>query len=239
MASNRQKQDMCTIEECLMPTRCKGLCAKHYQASILPTYRAKLATMVCSYDGCGESVEANKLCVTHYHRQWRHKQSLHPDERLVAYPKETLAESALRFWQRVQLTADDTRCWLLSGQNLQRYGSHSFDGEAWYAHHFAWFITHGYRSAMCLRHSCDTPRCVNPNHLSEGTHADNMHDKVLRGRQPHGEQVEQSKLTENDVRYIRQLLQNGVNLKTIAQRFPVSSVAIGDIKRGKTWRHVS
>lgn len=35
---------------------------------------------------------------------------------------------------------------------------------------------------MHILHSCDNPRCCNPEHLRIGTHQDNMNDKVSRGR---------------------------------------------------------
>lgn len=34
---------------------------------------------------------------------------------------------------------------------------------------------------VCL-HSCDTPRCCNPEHLSAGTQADNIRESIERGR---------------------------------------------------------
>lgn len=35
---------------------------------------------------------------------------------------------------------------------------------------------------MLIRHTCDTPLCINPDHLIPGTHRDNMQDRLERGR---------------------------------------------------------
>lgn len=35
---------------------------------------------------------------------------------------------------------------------------------------------------MCACHHCDTPPCINPDHLFEGTRADNVRDAQLKGR---------------------------------------------------------
>lgn len=35
---------------------------------------------------------------------------------------------------------------------------------------------------MLVLHSCDTPACVNPDHLRVGTPLDNMQDKMKRNR---------------------------------------------------------
>lgn len=37
-------------------------------------------------------------------------------------------------------------------------------------------------NGMMVLHSCDNPRCINPDHLRVGDHADNMADKVARQR---------------------------------------------------------
>ena len=56
-----------------------------------------------------------------------------------------------------------------------------------------------------VRHSCDNPKCINPDHLSVGTHLDNMADKVKRNRQhrPTGMSNGRCKLTDLQVAELR------------------------------------
>ena len=48
-------------------------------------------------------------------------------------------------------------------------------------HRLVWMQDNGHTDLMVL-HSCDTPNCINIDHLRAGTHQENMDDKMERGR---------------------------------------------------------
>lgn len=55
---------------------------------------------------------------------------------------------------------------------------------------------------------------------------------------PFGEKSHKAKLTNHDARLIKELLNAGLMLKTIAEKFEVAAQTISDIKHGRTWTHV-
>ena len=111
----------------------------------------------------------------------------------------------------------------------------------WLEHRLAYTKAKGpIPSKMFVCHSCDTPRCVNPNHLFLGTHQDNMTDKVLKNRQykPKGIKNTNAKLTDADVLEIKKLKGTRTQ-QSIADDYGVNQSIISDILRNKTWQHLN
>ena len=108
------------------------------------------------------------------------------------------------------------------------------------AHRFSYTVFKGaIPDGMVVRHSCDNPLCVNPEHLSVGTVADNKNDAVVRKRHAHGSKQGRAILSEEDVPKVRQMLAAGISQSEVARRFGVSHSVIFRIEHQKTWKHVS
>lgn len=142
-------------------------------------------------------------------------------------------------------TVTDSDCWEYNGSirnPKEGYGRVSQHGKALVVSrvvHEAWIgpIPKG----LLVRHKCDNPPCVNPEHLEVGTVRDNARDMIERGRgnPPKGEQNRQAKLTEDDVRHIRQLRDNGRTLQSLADEFHVSLSLVDGIVKRRRWKHVT
>jgi hypothetical protein len=78
-------------------------------------------------------------------------------------------------------------CWLWTSQRTpEGYGQFHFGRRGtppWYAHRLAWELSNGpIPDGLSVLHHCDTPSCVNPQHLFLGTQTDNMQDASRKGR---------------------------------------------------------
>ena len=90
---------------------------------------------------------------------------------------------------------------------------------------------------MVVRHKCDNPACFEPTHLEVGTQADNIRDKVERGRHPSGSDDSRSLFTPEQIRYIRSRLaenKRGTQVK-LARMFECSKGTINDIHKGRRY----
>ena len=128
-------------------------------------------------------------------------------------------------------------CWIWRGavnRGAGGYGWFRLDGEAQLAHRASWILHNGpIPDGMHVLHKCDVRLCVNPAHLFLGTNADNVADKVGKGRVSRGE-GHMGRFTEEQIRAMR--ASTGTT-REIASRFETSSSYVSAVKRGKYWRH--
>lgn len=112
-------------------------------------------------------------------------------------------------------------------------------------HRLAWILSHPDESPPAVvRHLCNNPPCLAPEHLAAGTQFDNMQDCIRAGRfTPPGLSAKgignaRAILTEDDVYEIRRLAGSGEAQNILAAEFGVSTSTINGIVQGRTWRHL-
>lgn len=103
---------------------------------------------------------------------------------------------------------------------------------------------HDSHHGMCVLHKCDTPGCVNPDHLFLGTNLDNVRDMDAKGRRVNGPNYGSdhgmSVLTEAQVLEIMKLLESRYpTQRKIAEMYGVSKATINHIKTGRLWAHLT
>jgi hypothetical protein len=122
-----------------------------------------------------------------------------------------LEEQFLKF-----VIKNDNGCWGWSGATISAgYGCFRNKGILYYAHRYSYeFYNNIILSAdVEVLHSCDNPACSNPDHLTAGSHLENMHDAISKNR------INGIPLSDSDVVCIRGLHENGMTQRAIADQF--------------------
>jgi len=88
---------------------------------------------------------------------------------------------------------------------------------------------------MLIRHLDGNAENNSLNNLKYGTHRENSNDMAIHGTKLYAENHPRSKLTNEDVFRIRDMLCCGGDVRDIACRMGVSYGVISGIRRGKSW----
>lgn len=159
----------------------------------------------------------------------------------MAQPRSEIGQSrSERFWAKVDRSGGPDACWPWTACRNERGYGYFWTGRVAKAHRVAYELSSGLPPPAHLDvcHRCDNPRCCNQTHFFLGTRADNTADMLAKGRGAdfRGENNGRAKLTAEQVREIRAT--SGL-LREAAARFGVTMAQVSDIRRGKSWAHVS
>lgn len=189
----------------------------------------------CAVDGCDRQHYAHGHCQMHRRRVLKTGSAGDAAPRVIPSVQERLASRSVRQGECLIYTAGYT---MPQGHvTIRAFGRNTrAHVAAWRVHTGEWPAT-----GQVVRHKCDVPRCIEPNHLELGSVADNNRDRVERGRSnpPSGERNAQSKLTAADVLEIRALLATGQSQSAVGRRFGVGQSCISSIARGERWAHIT
>lgn len=143
-----------------------------------------------------------------------------------------------RFFRKTERVGD---CLIWQGKSrVGPYGAVGYQSKQWLAHRLSYHFQTGEELTAqdVIRHTCDTPLCVEGTHLRKGTHADNVEDKVVKLRHRFGERHPMARFTEADVRAVRKAHDEGIMQKVIAEAMGMSKQQVSRIVRGDRWKKV-
>ena len=185
---------------------------------------------VCSDADCARPAWARGLCSMHYQRWWKRK---NPRDLMKANGTMPIEERLTFYGWDVT----ETGCWEWRGSRISAgYGQLEVKGKGLRAHRVAYETwVSPIPEGMVVRHKCDNPPCINPDHLELGTQKDNGQDMASRGRSTSGDKNVRAKLTWEKVREIRSLA-GAASQSELARRFEVNPSVISNIIRNRTWR---
>lgn len=189
---------------------------------------AKTKRTHCDVPECAGGAPIVKgLCVKH-----RRRLEKYGDVTVTSRPPQGLnAEERLR-WRGWDIT--ESGCWESRGfKDKDGYTFLSIDGKRKRSHRLAYEIWNGViPEGMMVLHACDNPPCVNPEHLSVGTHEDNMQERQDRDRS--GSILNQQKVRE--IRHLRAT--TNLTIQQIADRYNIGHPCAVAVIYRRSWKHV-
>lgn len=145
-----------------------------------------------------------------------------------------------RFWKKVEKKNND--CWNWKASTRAGYGAFKVNGRVESAHRISYLLHYGEEASNLVLHKCDNKKCVNPNHLYDGTYSDNIQDRIKRQNYKpsehaaSGESHPDSKLTEKQIRKIRKEYKSSDKTQQdLADKYPVCRRQISDIVNENVW----
>lgn len=178
--------------------------------------------MICSIEGCTRPHRARGWCNQHYQRWYKWGDPI--------IPAHTPGPDCGEAWH---YRGSYNGCWEWTGSVINKddiwgqYGRVFYEGKGQLVHRLAYEAVNGpIPENLEVCHHCDNTLCWRPDHLFLGTRKENVQDAVKKGRIAH-------KLSEEEVKAIKQAVTSGETQSTVARRFNVSQSHVRDILNGR------
>ena len=230
---------LCSVSDCGKPHLAGGLCNAHYlrrrkygSATAGGEMRHMMAD-ACSIVGCGSSRSARGLCEKHYQRLRRHGDP----STILDVP------SPARDWLVAHADHQEGGCLTWPFARMSNgYPVVRSDGQAAVASRVMCALVNGPPPSSIheAAHSCGKGHegCVNPVHLRWATPLENVGDQEIHGTIVWGEAAPNAKLSEEDVRLMRQLAPR-YSVTDLGEAFGVSRQTAGDVIARRRWKRLA
>ena len=139
------------------------------------------------------------------------------------------------------LRIPEAGCWVWMGSTQVRgYGEIISNNRKHLAHRASYEAFVGkIPKGMYVCHACDNVACVNPNHLFLGTQKQNLQDMANKGRSTRGVKNPMAKLTEEQVKEIKQGFAVGKTDVELSMQFNISRSTIYGIRNRRLWSYIN
>lgn len=113
-----------------------------------------------------------------------------------------------------------TRCYNTDGYPRAGWKGHS-NGKV---HRIVWELHNEAEAAgKVIRHTCDNPKCINPEHLELGTNYENIQDRNARGRT-------HNSISKEEINSIKALLDAGYKQTEVSEMLGIKYKRVSHIK---------
>jgi hypothetical protein len=130
-------------------------------------------------------------------------------------------------------------CWNWYGDKYKEgYGRIRIDGTGYRSSRISYLYYNKLESLddnLHVLHTCDNPRCVNPNHLKLGDQQSNMEDRNAKDRQARGTVNGQAKINNQLAAEIRSKSKDGQSRNALSREYGISRRQIVRIINGENW----
>lgn len=181
--------------------------------------------MKCEHETCDRAAYSRGWCLKHYKRWWR-TGSIYKVRR---FSDDFSLEARLNYkgW-----TLQETGCWEWNGRRDRLgYGQIEYQGGRLLTHRAAYLLWVGVlKPDEQVRHTCDNPPCMNPDHLIPGSQEENMQDMVDRQRF-------YSKITAQVAEEIRKrYASEQISQRVLGEAYGISQQQVSRIIHNEHWR---